>query len=430
MEMEMAHAENEEPEFIIVGDEDLNEKAASYIDRTLRDDETLVAVAGFDFETKVLVITDQRVLITGEKGVDLILNHDDIYQMRRDDRILVIGTRSGKEHRYRFDKDQTVDELVEIGRNPRTTLAQMEMAAADDEEPDVIIVGDEDLNEKAVAHIDRVFRDDETLVAVAGFDFEKRVLVITDQRVLITGEEDGAGFLVLSVIHDNIKLMTMDGRTLIIETRTGEEHRYRFGKDQTVEELVELAGSQQTTHPQPENGGKLSIEERVRFWEEQDKINQELIPRVIRQNELLTEHIAEHDSLPEVAGNAISQALAGAREEQRQQYEAALNAANIELGEQTQAKLQNALDDFQMVLSDAKAQLGEQTQESITQALEQLQTAMATHRTELNEQAQAGLNQGLAALREESRRTRKMLIVVASGAGIIGVAALVVSLLT
>ena len=27
-----------------------------------------------------------------------------------------------------------------------------------------------------------------------------------------------------------------------------------------------------------------SIAERVRFWEEQDKINQELIPRVIRQN--------------------------------------------------------------------------------------------------------------------------------------------------
>ena len=34
------------------------------------------------------------------------------------------------------------------------------------------------------------------------------------------------------------------------------------------------------------------IADRVRFWEEQDKINQELIPRVIRQHELLTAHIA------------------------------------------------------------------------------------------------------------------------------------------
>ena len=52
-----------------------------------------------------------------------------------------------------------------------------------------------------------------------------------------------------------------------------------------------------------------SITERIRFWEEQDKINQELIPRVIRQNQLLTKHIAEHDTLPEVAVNTISEPL-------------------------------------------------------------------------------------------------------------------------
>ena len=80
-----------------------------------------------------------------------------------------------------------------------------------------------------------------------------------------------------------------------------------------------------------------SIAERVRFWEEQDKINQELIPRVIGQNELLTKHIAEHDSLPELAGNAISRAFAVAWEEQRQQHEAALDAAKKELEERFQA---------------------------------------------------------------------------------------------
>ena len=90
-----------------------------------------------------------------------------------------------------------------------------------------------------------------------------------------------------------------------------------------------------------------SIAERVRFWEEQDKINQELIPRVIRQNELLTKHIAEHDNLPEVAGNAIGQALAGAREEQRQQYEAALDAAKTQLGEQTRISLAEAAEQTQ-----------------------------------------------------------------------------------
>ena len=162
-----------------------------------------------------------------------------------------------------------------------------------------------------------------------------------------------------------------------------------------------------------------SISDKVRFWEEQDRINQELIPRVIRQNELLTKHIAEHDNLPEVAGNAISQALAGAKEEQRQLYEAALDVAKRELAEQSQASLQKALDDFQTALSAAKTEL-----------YEPIQTAMTAHKTELNEQAQVSLNQGLATLREESRRMRNLLIGITSGAGVVCIATLVVGILT
>ena len=116
-----------------------------------------------------------------------------------------------------------------------------------------------------------------------------------------------------------------------------------------------------------------SIAERVRFWEEQDKINQELIPRVIRQNELLTKHIAEHDTLPEVAVDTISEALAEARPEPRQQYEAALDGARTELAEQAQANFQKALENFRAALSEAKAELSEQTQTSLAQASEHLQ---------------------------------------------------------
>ena len=76
------------------------------------------------------------------------------------------------------------------------------------------------------------------------------------------------------------------------------------------------------------------IADRVRFWEERDKINQELIPRVIRQHELLTAHIADHDNLPLVAGNAISEALAEAREEQQRHYDAALEVAKQEQQQQ------------------------------------------------------------------------------------------------
>ena len=249
---------------------------------------------------------------------------------------------------------------------------------AESSDSEVIICGDECLNEKAVACLDSIVGEDETLVAISGFDFGTKVLVITDRRVLVAGEEDDAGMLVLSLNHNDISLMTREGRTLIIKTGKAEEYRYRFGKEKTVEELVEIARSQQATQAQFENGEEPSIAERVRFWEEQDKINQELIPRVIRQNELLAKHIAEHDNLPELAGNAISQALAGAREEERQQHEAALAAAKKELAEQLQASM----------------------------------------------------DQRLASLRQETRKMRNMLVVIASGAGVVGVAALIVSLIT
>ena len=38
-----------------------------------------------------------------------------------------------------------------------------------------------------------------------------------------------------------------------------------------------------------------NIGEKVRFWEEQDRINQELIPRVLKQHELLSAHVENHD---------------------------------------------------------------------------------------------------------------------------------------
>ncbi len=88
----------------------------------------------------------------------------------------------------------------------------------------------------------------------------------------------------------------------------------------------------------------VQIAEKVRFWEEQDKINQELIPRVIRQNELLSQHIAEHDNLQQILSDTIQQALA----EQAQQHEAALDVAQKQLNrthaEITQEAMTKALE--------------------------------------------------------------------------------------
>ena len=51
-----------------------------------------------------------------------------------------------------------------------------------------------------------------------------------------------------------------------------------------------------------------SIAEQVKFWEEQDKINQVLVPRVLRHHELLSEHIREHENLPTFVAEAANTA--------------------------------------------------------------------------------------------------------------------------
>ena len=226
------------------------------------------------------------------------------------------------------------------------------MARAQDEEPEVIIVGDEEVSDSAAAYLDGILRDDETPVAVSA----------------------------LTVSHDDILRFERDGRTLIIEPRQTGIRRYKFGQDQTVEELVKMVPTDRTAQDQVEDENKSSIADRVRFWEEQDKINQELIPRVIRQNELLTEAAlgAAKQELAEQAQATLDQALATVRQDMRQQYDAALDAAASKLARQTQ-----------------------------------------TH-----------LGQAFAAVREEAQKTRKVLVGLACVAVASGIAALIVVLLT
>ncbi len=81
----------------------------------------------------------------------------------------------------------------------------------------------------------------------------------------------------------------------------------------------------------------IPISERVRFWEEQDRINQELIPRVIRQHELLTQHIGEHEHLPTTLANAVEEGLARGHKELQDKYDAALESAKEDLTQQMES---------------------------------------------------------------------------------------------
>lgn len=141
---------------------------------------------------------------------------------------------------------------------------------------------------------------------------------------------------------------------------------------------LDQAVSDEETDNQDGDAERPSIGEKVRFWEEQDRINQELIPRVIRQNELLTQHIAEHDNLQQILSDTMQKALS----EQAQQYESALDTAQKQLNE---------------------------THEQITQK---------------------ALSEQVENLRQEARQTRNRLTTIAAGSAIIAIAALIVAVLT
>ena len=164
------------------------------------------------------------------------------------------------------------------------------------------------------------------------------------------------------------------------------------------------------------------IADRVRFWEEQDKINQELIPRVIRQHELLTSHIADHENLPLIAGNAISEALAEAREEQRQLYETALETAKQEQQQQYDAALEAARQEQQQQY-DTALEAAKQEQQQLHD------TALEAAKATINDEARANLDRAATTLNQEWRKTRNILIGITAASGAIAIAAVIVGIL-
>ncbi|MYC29745.1 MAG: hypothetical protein F4X65_06625 [Chloroflexi bacterium] len=176
------------------------------------------------------------------------------------------------------------------------------------------------------------------------------------------------------------------------------------------------------TQREPDLPNAPNIAERVKFWEEQDKINQELIPRVIRQNELLTGHIADHENLPLIAGNAIREALAEAREEQRQQHEAEMAELRAEAEEQRRQ--------HQAELETARAEREEQA-ESLAQAnaaaaeqARQQEAALAAAKAEREEQSRQQSNE-VTTLQAQLRQARIQMTLVAGGAVVIAIAGVV-----
>lgn len=210
-------------------------------------------------------------------------------------------------------------------------------------------------------------------------------------ELLSTGWFESEGFDHIDFAVDNWdntiqKLEGADIDVDFFEDAPGEKRASLYDPDEQMHIILgslaenaetQIPVSDEETESPDANTERPSIEEKVRFWEEQDRINQELIPRVIRQNELLTQHIAEHDNLQQIFSDTMQKALS----EQAQKYESALDTAQKQLNE---------------------------THEQITQK---------------------AMSEQVENLRQEARQTRNRLTAIAAGSAIMAITALIIAVL-
>ncbi len=270
-----------------------------------------------------------------------------------------------------------------------------------------IKIGDEDSNTVGLAAIhDFIGNTGDRILHHTTFNFGATVMALTLQGIILadtdeTDDDDNPSVTVAT--YGELRRVDSTGhdREFKLVFDEGVEVTYRMGNAKTISQLKRLIRTYRSgflTLGDPglwtaDDYGEVDdapdietpgIAERVRFWEEQDRINQALIPRVIRQNELLTKHIAEHDDLPQLVGRVVADALA----EQAKQYDAALEEATTHL---------NAV--HAEALRQANAEQSQKYEASI------------------------------ASVQQEARRTRNRLTAVAAGAVAVAVVAVIIALL-
>ena len=159
---------------------------------------------------------------------------------------------------------------------------------------------------------------------------------------------------------------------------------------------------------------------RVQFWEEQDKINQVLIPRVLRQHELLVDHVREHDNLPEL----LAKATHNATQEVQASFKKTMDEA-LEQQEQTFSQTISQLEARHQADLDQQRQeyavAQQQQKETFDQAAEQLK---AQHESDLARQKQE-----YADARAQDRKARNILIAVTAVSVAAGISGLLYNLL-
>ena len=179
-----------------------------------------------------------------------------------------------------------------------------------------------------------------------------------------------------------------------------------------------------TTQTKPDNEHQPHIAERVAFWEEQDRINQELIPRVIQQSEVLTGHIKNHENLQATAVKMVMEAMEETESRINQQLQAAQEERQIAEQHLQRATAERQAAEEQLRLTTEERQAQAAQLESVVEERKQHQKelqAAAAEREEMKEQ-HAG---EVTSLKGHSRK----MTVIATAAVTLAAAAIVLSVL-
>ena len=200
-------------------------------------------------------------------------------------------------------------------------------------------IGGEDTNPDGLAAIQQfIAGTGDSILHHTTFDFGIKVLALTYQGLILAeagGEGDPGVPSIACASYSELHMVDDTGhdREIRLVFQDRDEITYRMGDADAVSRLKSLIRSYRRqflgngdpqlwssiqdeaddgSAPSDDGGGddeRIGIGERVRFWQEQDQLNQALVPRVIAQGELLSQHIAEHDDLSRVVSGAVQFAL-------------------------------------------------------------------------------------------------------------------------
>lgn len=186
-------------------------------------------------------------------------------------------------------------------------------------------------------------------------------------------ERKGLSFLRFEVDNLNHSIQKLKAAGVRVDVDEVDEHGWQwvFFKDPD-DVRIGLGGVNQVSNSETDvssdgNAERPSIEEKVRFWEEQDKINQALIPRVMEMHDIVT---ALHKRTANI-NSQIAAAEARMLQNVKEQVQPLVDEAEVGILQKTREYVQNLVNEAEArVLKQVNDQLPNLVQREVSQAMQ------------------------------------------------------------